>query len=219
MHFFFNIGDYEKALQYYKAGFESRQTCGFADRMSRLILIESGYEQALDFLDSMSIARPACTKLFNLGRFEFHVMKKEFDQAKEYLNLYLEQGGKLWDWDNLNVAYMHQKLGNEEEALAILNSAQISLKKRSKNGTWSTLLNLSIIHVLKEEREESLHYLSDAAELGFQMGWHDRIETSPFFESLRDDLEFKAIVKQAQEEKAVIRAQVREMVGRGELDL
>jgi len=41
----------------------------------------------------------------------------------------------------------------------------------------------------------------------------------PFFESLRDDPEFKAIVKQAQEEKAAIRAQVREMEERGELTL
>jgi len=41
----------------------------------------------------------------------------------------------------------------------------------------------------------------------------------PLFESLRDDPEFQAIIKQAQEEKAALRAQVREMEERGELDL
>ena len=41
----------------------------------------------------------------------------------------------------------------------------------------------------------------------------------PFFESLRDDPEFKAIVKRVQEEKAAIRAQIREMEERGEIDL
>ena len=48
---------------------------------------------------------------------------------------------------------------------------------------------------------------------------HDFILIDPFFESLRDDPEFKGTVKQAQEEKAAIRAQVREMEERGELDL
>jgi len=41
----------------------------------------------------------------------------------------------------------------------------------------------------------------------------------PFFESFKDDPEFQAIVKRAQEEKAAIRAQVREMEERGNLDL
>jgi hypothetical protein len=41
----------------------------------------------------------------------------------------------------------------------------------------------------------------------------------PFFEKLRDDPEFKAIVKQAQQEKAKLREQVRQMEARGELDL
>jgi len=49
--------------------------------------------------------------------------------------------------------------------------------------------------------------------------WHDFILIDPFFESLRDDPEFEAIVKQAQEEKAALRVQIREMEERGELNL
>jgi len=45
------------------------------------------------------------------------------------------------------------------------------------------------------------------------------IEKHSPFENLRDDPEFKAMVKQAQEEKAALRAQVRGMEERGELDL
>lgn len=40
-------------------------------------------------------------------------------------------------------------------------------------------------------------------------------KTYPLFENLRDDPEFKAIVKRAQDEKAALRAQVREMEERG----
>jgi hypothetical protein len=39
------------------------------------------------------------------------------------------------------------------------------------------------------------------------------------FENLLDNEEFKAIVKHAQEEKAALRAQVRDMEERGELTL
>jgi len=38
-------------------------------------------------------------------------------------------------------------------------------------------------------------------------------------ERLRDDYDFKTIVKQLQEEKAAMRAQVKDMEGRGELTL
>jgi hypothetical protein len=41
----------------------------------------------------------------------------------------------------------------------------------------------------------------------------------PMFEYLQDDPQFKTIVKRAQDEKAAIRAQIREMEERGELDL
>ena len=180
---------------------------------------ESGYERTLDFLDSISIGVP-CTKLANLLRFRIHAFQKEFDQAEEYSNLHLEQGGVLHLLDSVNLAYMYQQLGKEEEALAIMNRSQISyLKRLARNKNSDTLLRLSIIHALKEEREESLQYLSDAAELGFLRGWHDFVEINPTFESLWDDPEFKASVKQAQEEKAALLEQVREMEARGELTL
>jgi hypothetical protein len=41
----------------------------------------------------------------------------------------------------------------------------------------------------------------------------------PMFENLWDDPEFKAIIKKAQDEKAAIREQIREMEYRGEIDL
>jgi len=51
------------------------------------------------------------------------------------------------------------------------------------------------------------------------LSWIDFTLNCPFFENLWDDPEFKAIVKRAQDEKAAIRAQIREMEERGEIDL
>ena len=79
-------------------------------------------------------------------------------------------------------------------------------------------LHLSRIYAFKGDRKKALENLNEFAKRGFTSGWHDLILIDPFFESLRDDPEFKAIVKQAQEEKAALRKQVREMESRGELD-
>ncbi|MCK5279589.1 MAG: tetratricopeptide repeat protein, partial [Cyclobacteriaceae bacterium] len=218
---FFNIGDYEKASQYFKASLEIKPRCYVTSWMGWVIFAESGYERAMDFLDSMSIVVLPCPGGFDSYRFQFHVWNKEFDRAQKNLNSRLEQGGKFGRLDTLYIVYLYQKLGNEEEASAILNRS--SVNRLTENRDWVTLILMSVIHALKEEREESLQYLSDAAKLGFTggwRGWHDLIETYPFFENFRDDPEFKAIVKRAQDEKAALRAQVREMEERGfEMDL
>ena len=75
------------------------------------------------------------------------------------------------------------------------------------------------MNAFQGDRDEALKYLAEYAKLGFRSGDHDFILIDPFFESLRDDPEFQAIVKKAQEEKAALRAQVREIEERGELDL
>ena len=68
-------------------------------------------------------------------------------------------------------------------------------------------------------REKALEYLAKAVDLRLMWGWHDFLEINPIFEKLWDDPEFKALVKRAQDEKAAIRAQVQEMIDKGEIDL
>ncbi len=74
---------------------------------------------------------------------------------------------------------------------------------------------LSKVYAFRGDRNEALNYLTEYANLGFSFGWHDFILIDPFFESLRDDPEFKAIVKKAQDEKTALRAQVRQMEADG----
>ena len=74
-------------------------------------------------------------------------------------------------------------------------------------------------HNILNEKEKALEYLSKAAEFGFTWGYHDIVEIYPSLENFRNDPEFQAIVKRAQDEKAAIRAQVQEMIESGEIDL
>ena len=94
------------------------------------------------------------------------------------------------------------------------------MEKRLVNteNAW-TYLSLSSIHAILDEKEKALEYLTKAVDLGLLWGQHDFLTICPIYEDLWDDPEFKALVKRAQDEKAAIRAQVQEMIDRGEIDL
>ena len=80
-------------------------------------------------------------------------------------------------------------------------------------------MRLAAAYAILDENDKCLEYLSQAEKLGFIRSYPYNIEIFPAFENLRDDPEFKAIVKRAKDKAAAIRAQVREMEERGELDL
>jgi len=61
--------------------------------------------------------------------------------------------------------------------------------------------------------------LTEIVDRRIWLSWIDFTQICPPFEILRDDPDFKALVKRVQEEKAAIRAQVQEMVDKGEIDL
>ena len=109
--------------------------------------------------------------------------------------------------------------GRKEEAGIIFKEQIKRLESELDKEDGNTYLNLARIFAFRGEKTEALVYLEKYAKKGFAIGQHDFIVIDPFFESLRDHPEFKAIVKQAQEEKAALREQVRQMEERGELTL
>ena len=136
----------------------------------------------------------------------------DFEQAERY---YDQMQDTLFD-----IGYVYYQLGKTQEADKILSEEVQKLESSlDDDGNGYQYYNLASIYAFQGDREKALKYLAEYANRGFSGGWYDYILIDPFFESLRDDPEFQAIVKQAQEEKAAIRAQVREMEERGELDL
>jgi len=89
----------------------------------------------------------------------------------------------------------------------------------NKNTNWFICYIMASVQSQLENKEEALQYLSKAVEFGLKNGSHDLLVIDPTFENLRDDPEFKALVKRAQDEKAAIRAQIKKMEERGEIDL
>ena len=128
---------------------------------------------------------------------------------------------------NYQIGYVYHKLGKTVEAEQIFTEEIQQLESELANEqrnifrglSYYELIDLSRIHAFQGNKKQALKYLAEYAKRGFWYGWHDFILIDPFFEKLRDDPEFKAIVKQAQQEKASLREQVRQMEARGELDL
>ena len=142
----------------------------------------------------------------------------EWRKVEENLDLDLE---RLRDHE---IGYVYYQLGRTEEAEKIFAEQIKRMESELDNDNITTTeIYLARIYAFTGERDKALDYLKRFSEnKGFKAevpGWDDFILVDPFFESLRDDPEFNAIVKQAQEAKAALRAQVRGMEERGELTL
>ena len=83
------------------------------------------------------------------------------------------------------------------------------------NACWMLTGAYSILN----DKVNALHYLSKLEESGFYTGWQDFMMIFPAFKNLWDDPEFKTIITRVQDKKSALRAQVREMEERGEIDL
>jgi tetratricopeptide (TPR) repeat protein len=150
----------------------------------------------------------------------------EFAKAEQYFGQWSNTGpehsnslGQM----NYEIGYVYDQLGRTDEAAKIFE-AQIKRQESELNNSVAANLDLARIYAFTGNRDKALNYLTAYTRGGYSWtgnhrGWQDFILIDPFFASLRDDPEFQAIVKQAQEEKAAMRAQVREMEKRGELDL
>lgn len=217
---FIDLGDYEKAELCNRKLFDFEDAlCWGISNTTNILLPQGRYIDAINFLDSVCSISP-CENWCNHCLFWLHTCIGEFDQAKKYFNQYLDIGGTPWLIDSLLFAYIYKENGNLQEAEALLNNISISLEDNlSQSKGWFTYLCLSITHLLLEDKEASMRYLSDAVEIGLKWGWHDDITVFPIYENYWDDPEFKALVKQAQEERAAKRKQVDEMINNGEIDL
>lgn len=81
-----------------------------------------------------------------------------------------------------------------------------------------TKLRFAAVYAIIDKDKEALTMLTDLQKSGiFEI--YFTLRSFPGFDNLRNNPEFKAIVKRIDDEKAAIRAQVRDMEQRGELHL
>jgi len=221
---YFRIGDYERSGKYLSKSLELGATCNGFGNYNRLLMVQGKFQQALQFTDSIC-EEIACRQQCYRHLFEESLLLEEFENAEQYFYEWQKvRQESSWNpnrHSDYQIGYVYYRLGKTKEAENTFTE-QIqklqSIVNRGRGGKYDSL-HLSRIFAFQSERDKALQYLAGYAQGGFHNGWHDFILMDPFFESLRDDPEFQIIVKRAQEEKAALRAQVREMEERGELDL
>ncbi len=218
-----SIGDFEKAEAYSKKVIKNH--CFGVWRKTELVLIQGKFQEALQFADS-TCQVVDCERECSRVLFRASLLLGEFEQAELYFNQWRNSGQDFYIFEfqlNYELGYVYHQLGRTEEAEKIFTEQIEKLESELDRGGirpyLQPYLDLARIYAFTGVKNKALNYLSKSVEQGFIEGWHDFILIDPFFKSLRDDPEFKAIVKQAQEEKAALRAQVREMEERGELNL
>jgi tetratricopeptide (TPR) repeat protein len=229
IRFYAQIGDYENADHYIRKFMDVGGDCAGIGWYQWLLQVQGKFSEAFQFINSRcgeGACEPTtrnCTRSF----FELSWLMGEYKKTEQYFLRWKETKpfGLFYQSMNYEIGHVYFQLGRTEEAEQILKEALQDLQARLdvavNNGRRprTTHKHLSRIYAFQGQRKKALEHLTEYANLGFEDGFHDFILLDPFFESLRDDPEFKAIVKQAQEEKATQRAQIKEMEERGELTL
>jgi tetratricopeptide (TPR) repeat protein len=217
---YLHLGYYEKVAEYSQKAADL-YTCGAIDPMMLAAQAKGEFQKIRQIADSLC-QRAGCEQYCYRFTFYASLLLGEFEKAEQYYYSWQNAGGGIISWQlslNYEIGYVLYQLGRKEEAEKIFKEQIKRLESELDKEDRNTYLNLARIFAFRAEKKEALVYLKKYAEKGFKYGQHDFILIDPFFESLRDDPEFKAIVRQAQEEKAALRAQFREMEERGELNL
>ena len=151
----------------------------------------------------------------------------DFENAVEYYRKFREireAWGRI-QWDNLyREGIALTELGRKEEGMKLIERQLNQLERRKQLGrTDGYDYHLAAIAAYRGESEKAVQYLrdymnkvlypaNDIIPINF-------IQYDIVFKNLWNDPDFKAIIKQDQEEKAVGRAKVQEMEERGDIDL
>ena len=111
--------------------------------------------------------------------------------------------------------------GKKEEAMEYFNR-QISfciesIRQKDPYGSTNAAYDLAGVYAFLGNKEEAYKWLMEYEKLGFREGIHEYIKVDPLFDNLRNDQEFKEIVKRANDKAAEIRAKIKEMEEKGAL--
>jgi TolB-like protein/class 3 adenylate cyclase/Tfp pilus assembly protein PilF len=217
---YWKMGYYEMTEKYFKRALQLRSECIFIRQLCWLYMFQDKYDLAIHSIDSICSITP-CEQSCVVGKFYLYTARREFDQAEKYYDQYLKIGGSSSTLDSMCLAYIYKEQNKDLKASEILYKVHTSIEsgQLQNPSAYFWIYWLSVTNALLNEKEESLKYLSEFFNIYKWYSFVDFTLIHPFYENLRDDPEFKAIVKRAQDEKAAIRAQVQEMVDRGEIDL
>ena len=221
---YFYIGDFIKALKYVNYALSRKQECKLFLMYDYILFAQGKHDAAFHFLDS-TCSINACEQSCNIMRFYLYLTKREFAKAEKFYKMALDAGYKKNITDDIYIACLYKETGRRKEAFSILdeliNRIEISVKSSPVPVDDITKLQIAAAWSIMGEKKKALNRLPESGTfnllgLYFNQGVID-IKTFPGFDNLRNDPQFRAYIKRCDDEKAVLKEQVRMMELKGEI--
>jgi TolB-like protein len=200
---YISVGDFQKTELYINKVKELGVM--FSDMEKYLPTIQSKWE------DVLAIDEKDPEALVALGRIQEaeDIIRSNVDFSEPYLNNAHRIGIVFW----MN--------GKKEEAMRFFDMqiefCNESIRNKDPYGTGDAAYDLAGVYATLSNKEEAYKWLREYEKLGFRDGMHEYIKVDPLFDNLRDDEEFKEIVKQANDKADEMRARIDEMEEKGML--
>jgi TolB-like protein/tetratricopeptide (TPR) repeat protein len=218
------IGEYQKAFSYFKKSASLSSDCQFVKEACLMLVYQERNADCFSFLDSIYYIMP-CRQECDAIRFLLFTKAKEFGKAEEYYNKALQEGYIVTEEFELYYAYLLRQTGRKKEALSILKKSidrdKNLLKIRIEPfNTFFINARLAASYALLEDKEMSIKYLRDLSNLTIA-GFYSPVTFNifPGFDFLRTDPLFIELEKLSENERVSLRAQVKQMELRGEINL
>jgi AraC-like DNA-binding protein/Tfp pilus assembly protein PilF len=211
---FYDLGEYDRALRYLENILKRSQPFYQPLNKFEILLMEGKSADAKEFIKSL--CRNSNSKIFcDYSTIVYHHYSEDYRKVlsgcKNFgMNIFkfqitLYEISALW------------RLGFRKDALAVLD--KLAIKDKLQNIKYrSTYYLIAGAYATVGDKSKAMEIIREKYNYVFNKR-HKIILSDPFFENLRNDSEFLALVRQAQEEKKVFRAEVRAMEEKGEISL
>jgi hypothetical protein len=160
------------------------------------------YRQKLEQFDPQRALSRKCSMLEAEGKYE-----ELLTEAEKYIIQYPEIAD-----------------GYDVKARALLGIGRIKesedcirLRLKYSGPELNNAHRVGIVLWMNGKRDEAYKWLREYEKLGFMVGTHESIKADPLFNNLRNDDEFKEIIKRANEKADEIRARINELEEQGVL--
>ena len=210
---YFYIGDYEKAKEHAinTINYGDLHTCTGIYHYYTILIAQNKMREGVQILDSIS-SLVNCEDICNRGYWFLNLNLNDFKQAEKDYDKLIERGGFQLH-DSIFLAYMYKQLGRNDDYQMTINYCRTrceDLLDDNKENIYA-IENLLNIYAILDEKEKALKCLSQFEKTGYHFNTFDFIEVSPVYENIRDNPEFKAIIRRVHEKKAAMKAQIRRM--------
>ena len=218
-YIYLSTGDFQKANLFIHKAEQSFPGGGLEPYEFWLLQVQGKYEEMLPMTEEYMTQYPQSATaydfkaraLLGLGRIQ---------EAEDCIRLRLKYAMPEINAAN-RVGIVLWMSGKRDEAMKYFDE-QIdycieSISSENDYGQTIACFDLAGVYAFLGNKEEAYKWLREYASLGFMAGTHEDIKFDPLFDNLRNDEEFKEIVKRANDKADEMRARIDEMEERGEL--